>query len=279
MPSRCSTPTCAGATRPSGPARAYRSRPSRPGGLGDRPGARARRGRPPRAASPRRPAVGGRATARAPWPASSPPTRALFRALREHGLVAQNPADLVAAPKRGQKLPRVLDAEEVAALLDRIPASTPLELRDRAMFELAYASGLRAEELVKLDVGVVDFDAEEVRVEGKGSKTRIVPAGRVGAAGARRATPSAAARRSTPTAATAPTRRCSSRSPAAGSRPPTSAGACGCGRAGRAWPGRFTPTRCGTPSRPTCSTAAPTCAPSRSCSVTAPSRRPRSTLG
>lgn len=104
-------------------------------------------------------------------------TRALFRALREHGLVASNPADLVAAPKRGQKLPRVLAAEEVAALLDRIPASTPLELRDRAMFELAYASGLRAEELIRLDVGSVDFDAEEVRIEGKGSKTRVVPTG------------------------------------------------------------------------------------------------------
>jgi integrase/recombinase XerC/integrase/recombinase XerD len=104
-------------------------------------------------------------------------TRALYRALREHGMVAQNPADLVAAPKRASKLPRVLATEEVAALLDRIPASTPLELRDRAMFELAYACGLRAEELVKLDAGSVDFDAEEVRVEGKGSKTRIVPAG------------------------------------------------------------------------------------------------------
>lgn len=104
-------------------------------------------------------------------------TRALFRALREHGLVAQNPADLVAAPRRGQNLPRVLGSEEVASLLDRIPTSTPLELRDRAMFELAYASGLRAEELIRLDVGSVDFDAEEVRVEGKGSKTRMVPTG------------------------------------------------------------------------------------------------------
>jgi site-specific recombinase XerD len=104
-------------------------------------------------------------------------TRALYRALREHGLVAQNPADLVAAPKRGRPLPRVLATDEVSALLDRIPASTPLELRDRALFELGYASGLRAEELVRLDVGSVDFDAEEVRVEGKGSKTRVVPVG------------------------------------------------------------------------------------------------------
>jgi integrase/recombinase XerC/integrase/recombinase XerD len=103
--------------------------------------------------------------------------RALYRALREHGIVAQNPADLIPSPKRPRHLPRVLRPDEIAALLDRIPASTPLETRDRALFELAYASGLRAEELVTLDVGSVDFDAEELRVEGKGRKTRIVPAG------------------------------------------------------------------------------------------------------
>src|SRR5919202_1465642 len=54
---------------------------------------------------------------------------------------------------------------------------TPLEMRDRALFEVAYGSGLRAEELVTLDVASVDFDAEELRGEGKGAKTRIVPAG------------------------------------------------------------------------------------------------------
>ncbi|MEZ5120962.1 MAG: tyrosine recombinase [Solirubrobacterales bacterium] len=103
--------------------------------------------------------------------------RTFFRTLREHGDLAQNPADLVSSPKRPSKLPRVLKADEIARLLDRIPTSTPLELRDRAMFELAYASGLRAEELVNLDVESVRFDAEELRVEGKGAKTRIVPAG------------------------------------------------------------------------------------------------------
>jgi site-specific recombinase XerD len=103
--------------------------------------------------------------------------RAFYRALREHGAVAQNPADLIPSPKRPRTLPRVLKPEEMAAVLDRIPASTPLELRDRALFEVAYASGLRAEELVTLDVAAVDFDAEELRVEGKGGKTRIVPAG------------------------------------------------------------------------------------------------------
>ena len=103
--------------------------------------------------------------------------RAFFRVLREHGLVEQNPADLLPSPKRPQKLPRALKPSEVAALLDRIPAATPLELRDRAIFEVAYACGLRAEELVNLDVGSIDFDAETVRVEGKGSKTRLVPVG------------------------------------------------------------------------------------------------------
>jgi site-specific recombinase XerD len=103
--------------------------------------------------------------------------RAFYRALREHGLIAHNPADLIPAPKRPRHLPRVLRPDEMAAVLDRIPASTPLELRDRALFEIAYSSGLRAEELVTLDAGSVDFDAEELRVEGKGQKTRIVPAG------------------------------------------------------------------------------------------------------
>jgi integrase/recombinase XerC/integrase/recombinase XerD len=65
----------------------------------------------------------------------------------------------------------------VAAVLDAIPATTPLELRDRAMFELAYAAGLRAEEIVNLDVHNLDPDAEQIRVLGKGSKTRVVPAG------------------------------------------------------------------------------------------------------
>jgi site-specific recombinase XerD len=91
--------------------------------------------------------------------------------------IAQNPADLVASPRRPRKLPRLLKQTEVAQLLDRIPAGSPLELRDRALFELAYSCGLRCEELVNLDVGAVDFDAEEVRVLGKGSKTRIVPIG------------------------------------------------------------------------------------------------------
>ncbi len=103
--------------------------------------------------------------------------RGLFRHEVSIGARGENPADLLSSPKRSQRLPRVLKPAEVAALLDRIPQTGPLELRDRALFELAYACGLRAEELVTLDVSSVDFDSESVRVEGKGDKTRLVPAG------------------------------------------------------------------------------------------------------
>jgi integrase/recombinase XerC/integrase/recombinase XerD len=103
--------------------------------------------------------------------------RGLLRVQMELGERAENPAELLSSPKRPRKLPRVLKPDEVETLLDRIPATEPLELRDRALFELAYASGLRAEELVLLDVDSIDFDSECVRVHGKGSKTRLVPVG------------------------------------------------------------------------------------------------------
>ncbi|HEY4427453.1 MAG TPA: tyrosine recombinase XerC [Solirubrobacteraceae bacterium] len=103
--------------------------------------------------------------------------RALFTSQREHGAITQNPADLVSTPRRAAHLPRVLSAREAARLLDGIPAGTPLELRDRAMFELAYSCGLRAEEIVSLTPGDLDHDSEQLRVEGKGRKTRMVPVG------------------------------------------------------------------------------------------------------
>lgn len=103
--------------------------------------------------------------------------RAFYRDLVRRGVLDASPGDLVASPKRDVTLPRVLKAAEIAAVLDGIPQTTPLELRDRAMFELAYGAGLRAEELVTLELAGLDPDAEELRVEGKGSKTRIVPAG------------------------------------------------------------------------------------------------------
>jgi integrase/recombinase XerC/integrase/recombinase XerD len=104
-------------------------------------------------------------------------SRQFFGSLVEHGHMGANPADLLPLPRKEQPLPKALNAADVSALLDRIPTTTPLELRDRALFEVAYGCGLRAEELVTLDLESVQFESEELRVEGKGSKTRIMPAG------------------------------------------------------------------------------------------------------
>jgi len=106
---------------------------------------------------------------------------AAVRSFHDHlvhcGDAEQNPAELLPSPKAHSRLPRVLGPDQVAGLLERIPARTPLEVRDRAMFELAYSCGLRAEEIVNLDLASVDFDSETLRVLGKGSKTRVVPVG------------------------------------------------------------------------------------------------------
>jgi site-specific recombinase XerD len=91
--------------------------------------------------------------------------------------IGANPAELVSSPKRSEKLPQVLTTEQMRALLERIPARTPLELRDRAMLELAYSCGLRCEEIVSLDEGSLDFETEQLRVMGKGSKERLLPVG------------------------------------------------------------------------------------------------------
>jgi integrase/recombinase XerC len=103
--------------------------------------------------------------------------RSFYGALIRAGEIGANPADLVATPKRDRKLPRVLSRDEMQTLLDRIPTRTPLEMRDRAMLELAYSCGLRAEEVVNLNTDSPDFDGERLRVEGKGGKTRLVPMG------------------------------------------------------------------------------------------------------
>jgi site-specific recombinase XerD len=112
--------------------------------------------------------------------------RSFYDALLRNGELAANPADLVATPKKDRKLPRVLTREEMQTLLDQIPARTPLEMRDRAMLELAYSCGLRAEEVINLDLDSPDFDGERLRIEGKGGKTRLVPMGEPAQAALRR---------------------------------------------------------------------------------------------
>jgi len=103
--------------------------------------------------------------------------RGLYGFLVRTERAGQNPAELVSSPKRSEKLPHVLSSEQMRSLLEGIPARTPLELRDRAMLELAYSCGLRCEEIVNLDAGSVDFESEQVRVLGKGGKERILPVG------------------------------------------------------------------------------------------------------
>jgi site-specific recombinase XerD len=103
--------------------------------------------------------------------------RGLYGFLVRTERAGQNPAELVSSPKRSEKLPKVLSTEQMRLLLERIPAGTPLELRDRAMLELAYSCGLRCEEIVNLDAASMDFESEQLRVLGKGSKERILPVG------------------------------------------------------------------------------------------------------
>jgi integrase/recombinase XerC len=94
--------------------------------------------------------------------------------------VTGNPALEVRAPKARRRLPHTLDADQMGRLL-KIPAGDALTLRDRALMELLYSSGLRLAELVGLDVTSLDLKDRLVRVLGKGSKARIVPVGRFAA--------------------------------------------------------------------------------------------------
>lgn len=103
--------------------------------------------------------------------------RSFFDHERRRGAITQNPAELLPNPRSDSRLPRVLSATEIRALLERVPASAPLDSRDRAMLEIAYSCGLRCSELVGLDIRSVDFETETVRVMGKGGKERIVPLG------------------------------------------------------------------------------------------------------
>ena len=95
--------------------------------------------------------------------------------MRDHGLT-DNPCAGLRAPKSPKTLPQALSPDEAARLVE-LPGDTPEAIRDKAMFELFYSSGLRLAELVGLDPAQLDMGAGEVRVTGKGSKTRIVPLG------------------------------------------------------------------------------------------------------
>ena len=103
--------------------------------------------------------------------------RVFYHYLLREQTVEQDPTLDLGAPKLPRRLPRVLTVDEVDRLLAAPDASTPEGLRDRAMLEIMYGSGLRVSELVGLDLGDVDASAELVRCVGKGNKERIVPVG------------------------------------------------------------------------------------------------------
>jgi integrase/recombinase XerC len=105
--------------------------------------------------------------------------RGWFRWLARHRGFSANPVLGIRAPRAGRALPKALSVESTQRLLDGEKEATPLALRDRAMFELLYSSGLRLAELVALNVndGRLDLRQGEVTVTGKGAKTRTIPVG------------------------------------------------------------------------------------------------------
>ncbi len=103
--------------------------------------------------------------------------RSFYTYLQKQGHVSTNPARVTRAPKVKRKLPKVLDTDQAAALFTG-PANSLIEVRDRAILELLYGSGLRLSEVVGLDIEHLELGAGYVRVTGKGKKIRNTPLGR-----------------------------------------------------------------------------------------------------
>jgi integrase/recombinase XerD len=103
--------------------------------------------------------------------------KVFFRWLHARKRIERDPADVLSLPRTERYLPETMNELQVDHLLEGIPAHAPRGLRDRAILELLYASGLRVSELVNLTLDRLDFDNRIVRVTGKGNKTRLVPVG------------------------------------------------------------------------------------------------------
>ena len=112
--------------------------------------------------------------------------RGLYRHLRRRGDLRENPAEELQAPRAFQSLPRFLSAAEVDGLLNAPDVSSPGGLRDRALIEVLYATGLRVSELISLRIADVRLDQGYVQCLGKGSKERIVPLGEIAVGWVRR---------------------------------------------------------------------------------------------
>lgn len=103
--------------------------------------------------------------------------RSFFRFLLRRGTIGKNPAELVATPKKEQRLPFHLDIDQTTNLMEAPSADQKHALRDCAILELLYSSGLRVSELTGLNISEIDLTGGMVRVMGKGGKERIVPVG------------------------------------------------------------------------------------------------------
>ncbi len=103
--------------------------------------------------------------------------RSFFRFLLRRGTISKNPAELVATPKKEQRLPFHLDIDQTTSLMEAPDEEQKHALRDRAILELLYSSGLRVSELTGLNISEIDLSGGMVRVMGKGGKERIVPVG------------------------------------------------------------------------------------------------------
>jgi integrase/recombinase XerC len=111
--------------------------------------------------------------------------RGLFAFLKARGRVEANPAAAVSTPRTKRRLPRFVSVDEAARLTDTEWDDTPQGLRDRAIVEVLYGSGLRVSEVVGLDLDAIDLAQGTIRVLGKGDKERIVPLGRMALAALR----------------------------------------------------------------------------------------------
>jgi integrase/recombinase XerC len=103
--------------------------------------------------------------------------RSFFRFLLRRGTIIKNPAELISTPKKEQRLPFHLDIDQTTSLIETTDIDQKHALRDRAILELLYSSGLRVSELTSLNMSEIDLSGGMVRVMGKGGKERIVPVG------------------------------------------------------------------------------------------------------
>ncbi|MBU1054432.1 MAG: tyrosine recombinase XerC [Proteobacteria bacterium] len=103
--------------------------------------------------------------------------RSFFKHLVRHNIISNNPVELISTPKQDKNIPAYLTVDEMFHLLDSIKTDTVSGLRNRAIFETMYSSGIRVSELAGLNVSSIDFGAGLIKVFGKGDKERIVPIG------------------------------------------------------------------------------------------------------